>query len=191
MPNSPMISLTVSDYNLSVLTLSTVPNLLLTWCAHRTLLHPQASGDLEVTPELCKEFIVDLQSRAIEIRVVSGSWGPPFVKLIPTFPLRNPGPPLPTIILASETIYSPDTLAIFTDALIGSVRAAENVGGTAVGLVAAKKVYFGVGGGVDEFLSVLQEKGGEAKVVWESDGPGITRVILEVRATRFWGKSNV
>lgn len=188
-PVSPTISLTVSDYNLSVLTLSTIPNLLLTWCGRRTLLSLQASGDLEVTPELCKDFIVDLESRGIEVRVVSGSWGTHFVELIPTIPPRNLVPS-PKLLLASETIYSPDTLASFTDTLAGSIRAAENVGGTAVGLVAAKKMYFGVGGGVDEFSRVLREKGGEAKVVWESDGPGVGRVILEVKATRF-GKTGV
>lgn len=154
-----------------MLTLSTIPNLLLTWYAHRTLLSHQISGDLEVTPELCKEFIVDLESRAIEICVLSGSWGTRFTELIPTFPPRTSVPPS-TLIIASETIYSPDTLAPFTDTLIGSIRAAENIGESVVVLVAAKKMYFGVGGGVDEFSKVLQEKGGEAIEVWECDGPG-------------------
>ncbi|KAL8826334.1 MAG: hypothetical protein Q9191_003865 [Dirinaria sp. TL-2023a] len=187
-PNSPKISLTVSDYNVSVLTLSTIPNLLLTWCAHRTLLPRQGSGDLEVSPELCKEFIADLESRTIEVCVVSGSWGARLAELIPTFPPNTSVPP-PTLILASETIYSPDTLASFTDTLIGIMRAAEKVGRTVVGLVAAKKMYFGVGGGVDEFSKALQERGGEAVVVWESDGPGVGRAILEVKATCF-GKDN-
>lgn len=178
-----MISLTVSDYNISVLALSTIPNLLLTWCAHQNLLVPQTSGDIEITPDLCKGFINELESRKLEIRVVSGSWGTRFTELTSAFPISNPGPSA-TIVLASETVYSPNTLPSFTDTLMGSIRAAEDAGGSAVGLVAAKRVYFGVGGGVDEFLRVLQEKGGGAKVVWESEGSGVGRVILEVRATR-------
>ena len=166
-----------------MLALSTIPNLLLTWCAHRNLLVPQTSGDIEITPDLCKGFIQELESRKIEIRVVSGSWGTRFTELMSAFPTSGSGPPA-TIVLASETVYSPDTLASFTDTLMGSIRAAENAGGSAVGLVAAKKVYFGVGGGVDEFLKVLQKKGGEAKIVWESERSGVGRVIVEVQATR-------
>ena len=166
-----------------MLALATIPNLLLTWCAHQNLLVPQTSGDIEITTELCKCFTKDLESRNIEIHVVSGSWGTHFTELMSATPTSNSGPPA-TIVLASETVYSPDTLASFTDTLMGSVQAAESSGGSAVSLIAAKKVYFGVGGGVDDFLRILQKKGGEAKVVWESEGSGVGRVILEVRATR-------
>lgn len=38
-----------------------------------------------------------------------------------------------------------------------------------------------MGGGVDEFLEVLVARGGTGKVVWESVGGGVGRLILEVR----------
>ena len=49
-------------------------------------------------------------------------------------------------------------------------------------MVAAKKVYFGVGGGIDEFLKVLNELGGKGAMVWESKDEGVSRVIVEIRA---------
>ena len=54
---------------------------------------------------------------------------------------------------------------------------------TARALVAAKRVYFGVGGGVDEFLIVLRSTTGVAREVWEThgEGAGVGRVVLEVR----------
>jgi hypothetical protein len=46
-------------------------------------------------------------------------------------------------------------------------------------LVASKKVYFGVGGGVIEFLKELQDKyNSSAEVVWE--GGQVGRVILKI-----------
>lgn len=49
--------------------------------------------------------------------------------------------------------------------------------------MAAKKVYFGVGGGVDEFLGVLSGRGGQGRVIWETDGvgSGVERCIVEVK----------
>lgn len=49
-------------------------------------------------------------------------------------------------------------------------------------LIAAKKMYFGVGGGVDEFLQLLALLGGEARevVTASKEGLGVARVVLEV-----------
>lgn len=85
------------------------------------------------------------------------------------------------MVLASETIYSTTTLSSFVETLLSVLRTPKGGGTSAVGLIAAKKVYFGVGGGVDEFVRVLAEHDGKAKVVWESKGTGVGRVILEVR----------
>lgn len=63
---------------------------------------------------------------------------------------------------------------------MGTLRATETAHRRATALIAAKRVYFGVGGGVDEFVKVLSEFGGRATCVWESEGPGVERVILEV-----------
>ena len=74
------------------------------------------------------------------------------------------------LILSSEGIYSPKSLPLFTSVLLACL------GGNA--LVASKKVYFGVGGGVTEFLNELAKHNRSAEVVWE--GGQVARVILQV-----------
>ena len=86
-------------------------------------------------------------------------------------------------MLASETIYEPRTLKSFTSTLLAVLAASQSRSvpfSRSRALIAAKKMYFGVGGGVDQFLEVLREMGGRGKVVWEEDGEGIGRCILEV-----------
>ena len=58
----------------------------------------------------------------------------------------------------------------------------EACGGRAKALVAAKKVYFGVGGGITGFLTELRKQGGSGEVIWETTGTGagVERCILEV-----------
>lgn len=96
-----------------------------------------------------------------------------------------------TLVLASETIYSPASLGAFSETLVALLRrAAAAPGGqqqSAAALVAAKKVYFGVGGGVDEFLAVLGGVAGtlgvEVDVQERLDvkSEGVGRVVLGVR----------
>lgn len=53
-------------------------------------------------------------------------------------------------------------------------------------MVAAKKVYFGVGGGVDEFLMVLRDFGNDEFHVDNSldvKSEGVGRVVLEIIGT--------
>lgn len=85
-----------------------------------------------------------------------------------------------TLVLASETIYSPDTIPAFASTLFHLLTTAVRCGGRARAFVAAKRFYFGVGGGVDDFMAVLPGIGLRASVVWESGGEGPGRVILEV-----------
>jgi protein-histidine N-methyltransferase len=148
-----------------------------------------AVGDLEIELAYLQNLKEDLCKRNIRISAISGAWGPEFVRLVnsealPTSPSSSYSEVRQeTLILASETIYSPSTINCFVSTLLALLATAEARGRTAKALVAAKKVYFGIGGGVNEFLAVLQEKGGQAKIVWELDGEGVDRVILEV--TRF------
>lgn len=95
-----------------------------------------------------------------------------------------PEKPVKTMVLASETIYSLDTMSSFVATLLALLQKNSDVGVQAVGLIAAKRVYFGVGGGVDEFVRVLEIQGGTAKAVWQSEDAGVGRVILEVESTR-------
>jgi protein-histidine N-methyltransferase len=52
-------------------------------------------------------------------------------------------------------------------------------------LVAAKVLYFGVGGGIMQFIQMLesQEYRGKAQTVWEQD-KGVSRKILKVEWMR-------
>ena len=104
----------------------------------------------------------DLIRRKIAVTLISGPWSASqdFTSLIPA------SPKIPLLILAAETIYSPTTLRSFTSALLAILRLVEQ--GKA--LVAAKRMYFGVGGGVDEFKTCVVEAGG---VVAEVEGSGI------------------
>jgi len=159
-----------------VLELATIPNSFLAWYLTR---HPSPEqGDVDITAELLQQFHSDLSSHRISITAISGTWGAEFTSIISSL---HPDPTHKsssnTIILASETIYSPTSIRIFTETLITLLSTSTN--GTVEAFVAAKRVYFGVGGSVDEFLHVLAEKGGEARTVFET-GEGVGRVILEV-----------
>lgn len=174
-----------------MLHLATIPNLLLTHTLHPMQSHPTPSAsthELDITPEVLTRFSVDLARRNVHISGISGAWSRAFAKLVinPHLPANHPfsssptptptSPSPQTLILASETIYSPSSLLAFTDTLFALLQARPE---NARALVAAKKVYFGVGGGVEEFLAAVRARGGTGEVVWESGG-GVGRVILEV-----------
>lgn len=175
------IHLSVADYNLSVLETATLPNLLLTWYFVQAKTTPEPAGDLELTPNLLSRFVKDLSDKDIHISGISGTWNEAFTDLL--LPFKNPQRPSPieTILLASETIYSPNSIHAFTQVLLKTLKKAEETHGRGRALIAAKKIYFGVGGGVDEFLKVLNEQNGQAVTTWESKEEGVARVIVEVQ----------
>lgn len=80
------------------------------------------------------------------------------------------------LVLASETIYSPATTGLFTDVLLGALKKVGR------GLVAAKQIYFGVGGNVVDFVSGVEgrEAGWVCKIVREENRVGVGRSIVEV-----------
>lgn len=191
---------TLADYNAHVLRLATIPNLLLTWAAATGLLD-SSDGDLDIDSALLESFTRDLQAKKIFVDAMSGAWGREFVRLVNGLDgIGAGGERGRMLVLASETIYAPESIGVFTETLLeflslpvgselpGPARgsasndAARPVG-TARALVAAKRVYFGVGGGVDEFLTVLSGTDGGAREVWatEVEGAGVGRVVLEVR----------
>ncbi|KAH8145084.1 uncharacterized protein LAJ45_10864 [Morchella importuna] len=140
---------TLADYNVDVLRLVTLPNLLLAWCMLRAGAAWEDEGDLEVTRDLVDEFVAALEGCGVGVEF--------------------------GLVLGSETIYSLATLGVFTDVLLGAVEE----GGR--GLVAAKRMYFGVGGGVGEFLEVVEARGGwVARMVREEREVGVGRCVVEV-----------
>ena len=187
----PKAHFTFADYNDAVLRLVTLPNLILTWQNSRqqilveenpaqTSSRSEQDEELDITPELVAEFRNDLAQRGITIDLISGAWSPEFVDLVFSQPgLEN----CKTLVLASETIYSPATLLPFSETLVALLRRSGTQANRTRALIAAKKVYFGVGGGVDEFLAVLKSVCGdelhvEQRLDVQSEGVG--RVVLEV-----------
>ncbi|KAL4737564.1 hypothetical protein BDV11DRAFT_153038 [Aspergillus similis] len=187
---------TFADYNSAVLRLVTLPNLILTWnhyITHRKPTQPSngQSEDkaesqeemLDITPDLVERFQSDLARRGITVAFISGAWSPSFVELVFSSP-ELAG--YRTLVLASETIYSPASLAAFSETLLALLRRSSQSGHASRALVAAKKVYFGVGGGVDEFLTMLRGiAGGNVGVEERMDvkSAGVGRTVLEVTAS--------
>lgn len=199
-PSTRKTHFTFADYNAVVLRLVTLPNLLLTWNYFVNLRQRQSGqvqgqdkheGDeeeheeeeeLDITPELLEAFQQDLVDRGITVDFISGAWSPAFVDL--AFPSGTDGRYNQTLILASETIYSPLSLGAFSETLLALMRRSSAIQGSKTrALVAAKKVYFGVGGGVDEFLAVLRDIGSqevEVKQTVDVKSEGVGRVVLDI-----------
>ncbi len=180
-PSWGAIHLSVADYNLSVLENATLPNMLLTWYFVQSMAIPEPAGDLEITPDLLSHFVKDLSDRVIHIRGISGAWSAAFSDLLVPFQDSRRRSRIETIFLASETIYSPNSIHAFTRVLLKALTTAEETPGRGRALIAAKKLYFGVGGGVDEFLKILSEQGGKGATAWEAKDEGVGRIIVEVQ----------
>ena len=183
-PSRGAVQLTIADYNQSVLELATIPNLLLTWHFARSWVAAPPVGDLEITPDLLSRFISDLSLKNIHVSGISGAWNHAFNNLVKPFEHLQGGRATETIVLASETIYSPASIRAFCDILLLVLGHGHAFGGTSIAFIAAKRIYFGVGGGIDEFLRILEELGGEAKMVWETEDTGVGRVIMQVTKER-------
>lgn len=188
--SSKKIIFTFADYNDAVLRLVTLPNLLLTWyincqqnsetVADQNPSQVQPEEELDITPELIGEFKSDLSKRGIAFDFISGGWSPEFVDLV--FSVRA-AEDFKTLLLASETIYSPASLMAFSETLLQIIRRSSTDSTKSRAMIAAKKVYFGVGGGVDEFLAVLRDvAANELEVQQRVDvqSEGVGRVVLEV-----------
>lgn len=131
-------------------------------------------GELPITPSLKIAFTSSLEQYCISLVFSSGSWESL------TGHLKSGGVKY-DVVLTSETIYRTEALP----ALVGLLRRAC-ADSQPLCLVAAKILYFGVGGGVSEFLNTLQsntmvERGcaGRAESVWERK-VGVGRKILRI-----------
>ncbi|KAF2470936.1 uncharacterized protein BDR25DRAFT_286240 [Lindgomyces ingoldianus] len=179
---------TLTDYNADVLRLVTVPNLLLAYAS--TIAAREApfsndspnpladenadSGDLYITPTFLQAFRSTLSSLGLTLTLLSGSWRP-VSSLLPLIPSA---PELNTFVLASETIYSPTSLLAFTEAMAALLKRVKS--GKAI--VAAKRVYFGVGGSVDGFRQECANRGLVAyEMEFEGLEEGVRRCLVEVQ----------
>lgn len=155
---------------------------------------PTTPGTLPITPELTAAFLAALRAYGVRLRFFAGAWE--------GFEL----PHAYDVVLTSETIYRPDSLPALVhtmrsaclgvglsstaDGNHGEKQAADGLARLELGeghapvfplcLVAAKRVYFGVGGGVTEFVRAVEGKHGGVETVWER-ADGVKRVVLRVR----------
>ena len=159
------LNLILADYNKSVLELVTLPNLIITWA--KTVLTEdewislQRSSDenvaivgdeLLLTTNLLQAFMDDLSARKIKINLISGSWGRVFSNLV----RQHLTPTRPLLVFSSETIYQPENLPVVAETLLDLYQGDNRTSTKA--LVAAKDIYFGVGGSVIEFESYLRRR---------------------------------
>lgn len=167
----------LSDYNASVLRLVTIPNLIITWA--KTVLTneewcalqkgesediPVNSEELLLSSDLLTAFYDDIQRRNITIVLISGSWGRKFNNLIHEVLLDSKK----VLLLTSETIYQPDNLPVIAETILDIHSSPQTEVQT---YVAAKDIYFGVGGSIVEFENYLNKK--------------ITSGNLPIRSERF------
>jgi protein-histidine N-methyltransferase len=165
-------------------------------------------GALTVTQSLLSAFTSSLDAHKVRLRFFAGGWASLRERLLPTL-LPRPAPPAKAesehgisisppslyaydIVLASETIYRAEA---GLDAFLGVLRAAtmplpapsafedaESAGAVRdppLCLVAAKVLYFGVGGGVEGFVRAVEAEGGTVHTVWEHL-EGVGRRIMRI-----------
>ncbi|BGP13924.1 hypothetical protein JCM10213_002568 [Rhodosporidiobolus nylandii] len=184
-PRPPKTRLHLQDYNKQVLTLITLPNLLLTYALH--LASPDAApdadeetsspepGELEVTPEFLESFESLLERENIELRFFEGDWS----GMDAAVRKEAEGYDL---VLTSETVYSVPSLEPLLDLLEAASEAKEE----STCLVACKRIYFGVGGGELEFRRRVEERGGKVEAVWgdgegKGKNSGVGRTVMSVK----------
>lgn len=147
-----------------------MPNVLLLWALHsrpddfdpspptlstdhKDVVSPD--GELELPLELLDAFTASLEKLKIDISFISGPWSPTLTRMI------DPRNDEDIFILAAETIYSPATTQAFTTTVLDMLRRSKS----GKGLIAAKKVYFGVGGGVADFEHAVRIAGGKVRTI--------------------------
>lgn len=165
------MDLGLADYNPTVLQLVTLPNLLLSWAQVAQKELWEVEGELEIDQDLLQKFLTSLKSYGITLSFFSGAWSPEFVRLV----LDNMASGIAhSTIVGAETIYSPTALKSFADTLTTLLQA---MGGSS--LVAAKKVYFGVGGSMEDFCDAVRAKGIDVVQIRE-ESDGVRRAVVEV-----------
>jgi protein-histidine N-methyltransferase len=130
--------------------------------------HERRPGALTVTSELLAAFTASLNAHSVRLRFFSGGWTSLRTQL-------EQSPPY-DIVLASETIYRTDALGPFLGMLRVVMQEAPQ---RTLCLVAAKVLYFGVGGGVQEFVRAVGNEGGTVHIVWKHL-EGVGRRIMRV-----------
>jgi protein-histidine N-methyltransferase len=145
----------------------------------RRAVHGRKPGGLTVTRGLLDAFTASLDAHKVRLCFFAGSWASLREKL------AHQGKPPYDIVLASETIYRPQSLDAFlgvlrtTTATPAAVAVSDEVVQPPLCLIAAKVLYFGVGGGVQGFVRAVEGENGTLRTVWEHR-EGVGRIIIQV-----------
>ena len=122
-------------------------------------------GELELDQDILQAFEDSLAENMTSLSFISGGWSPEFIDRIYTVPTTssnasNVANAPVTMILGAETIYSPFALESFAETTSNLLkREAAAFSGQPAAWVAAKRLYFGVGGSLDVFVSNMQGRG--------------------------------
>lgn len=183
------LSLTLADYNPSVLYLVTLPNFILTWALQHKDQNPALKeafaeeGELELLPEVIQGFQDFLHTATVSLSFLSGGWSPAFVDLLyhPAVSGQQNGAASKTLVVGAETIYSPFALESFGETVLAILRRerAQRPGGQAVAIVAAKRLYFGVGGSLDDFVDKTRSQGATVNTMRE-ENEGVRRGVVQL-----------
>ncbi|TQW06789.1 Mni1p protein [Cordyceps javanica] len=182
-------SFIIADYNPTVLQLVTLPNFILAW-ALSTREHTPAlrnaftlDDELELLPEVIAAFQSYLIANRISLTFLSGAWSPEFIET-----MYNGTPDeaagfntaAATLLLGAETIYSPFALQAFMRTTFAILQREKEKQDTspAVALVAAKKMYFGVGGSLDDFVDQARDCGGHV-ITLREEADGVRRGVVK------------
>lgn len=176
------IHFTLCDYNEDVLRLATAPNVFLAQQRSHTEEVGVTDDDGQELDDIDADTVTEtakaLDASSTSFDFISGGWGDQMIELIGA-PVTSARSDSTTLILASETIYSPTSTKDFTNVLMKLLR--QNPA-TSKAWVAAKKIYFGVGGGVEDFRAEVLSQGGSIKAILDVKDAGVARVVLEVTA---------
>ncbi|KAI0396642.1 hypothetical protein F5Y17DRAFT_455708 [Xylariaceae sp. FL0594] len=159
----------LADYNPTVLQLVTLPNFVLAWAIHHRGKLPvledafSPEDELDLTPEVLGAFQEFLLGRNISLLFFSGAW--------------SPDAETATIVLGAETIYSPFALGSFLRTILALLQHEKDHGRVAEVLVGAKRLYFGVGGSLDDFVVQAREQGATVEQLRE-EAEGVRRGVV-------------
>lgn len=156
--NKQPLRLILSDFNFDVLRLVTLPNIITHWASTLPVeqLHslvtsediPRFNNDeLFFTSRLLDRFKKDFLDYNIDLKFISGAWGKEFNQVVANDNID--------FIISSETIYSPESLPVVAES-IKEILFNSNAQSSSA-LVAAKNIYFGVGGSLIEFINYFNK----------------------------------
>jgi hypothetical protein len=135
----------------------------------------ETEGELDIDPGVIQAFVDSLKSHQVTLSFFSGAWSTEFVELVSQ---KMDSRAAQLTIIGAETIYSPAALKSFADTLLGLLDVFPDTEKRA--LVAAKKVYFGVGGSMEDFCDMVRAKSRSVEQIRE-ESDGVRRAIVEVK----------